>query len=100
LDEYFTASIKVPDSLPQDVQSYLLRTVLTFEGVGNAIVTQAPHPIGESKTVSVFLDIDVFRVVDLAPDDDQVWSIFVSLREVKNRIFKAYLTPKAMEMFR
>jgi uncharacterized protein (TIGR04255 family) len=50
--------------------------------------------------VSVVLDIDVFRAIDVPSSEDEIWSLMEHLRTIKNQLFEASITDKARELFR
>lgn len=51
-------------------------------------------------SITVLLDIDVFKAVSLDPSDSQgLWQQLDDLRDQKNRMFFAHVTEKAVEMF-
>ena len=103
-DEYLSCPPRVPDGLPQAVSGFLSRVIVPDEeNKCTSIITQALE--GQSVTddggsVTVLLDIDVFRVAVFAPEcEAAAWSGLDELRHQKNRMFFAHLTEKAMEMF-
>jgi len=50
-------------------------------------------------SVSVVLDIDIFRIVDLPTDENDIWGYFEQLHIRKNEVFEACITDKARELF-
>jgi len=50
--------------------------------------------------VTILLDIDVFRTAELPVDDEEIWKVMEQLREEKNQVFEASITPRARELFK
>ena len=92
---------EVAAGIPQSIAEYAMRIVLPHPSGAIAIVNQSslkPDPAG--KSFPILFDIDVFRVVELRPDTDEIWSQLQELRVYKNRIFFNSLTPKMLEGYR
>lgn len=99
-DNYLTAGPRIPSELPQLWSGFLYRVVIPFTAdEASAIVTQAMEPPLES-SVPIVLDIDVFLERVLAPDSTEIWAKLDKLRDIKNRIFFASVTEKALEPHR
>lgn len=102
---YLTCPPKIPEGLPQGVISFLSRVVIPDEANGSvSVVTQAlegpPNEGSGASTITVVLDIDVFRQTRLdSLRTEDVWSCLATLREQKNRMFFAHLTEKTVEMY-
>lgn len=103
--EYFTCPPRVPEALPQGISGFLHRVIVPDESNNCvSIVTQAlegpPSITGGSASVTILLDIDVFRMVNLQGDRfEEIWAGLDILREQKNRMFFEHLTEKTVEMF-
>ena len=65
-----------------------------------AIITQAMEPVQEGARLPLIFDIDVFRLGSFAVATDEIWTMFESLRNLKNEIFFKSITPKAEELFK
>jgi len=99
-DAYLTAGPRIPPELPQTFNNFLHRILIPFTPErANAIVTQALEAPLESG-VPIVLDIDAFFSCTLAPDSPEIWTQLDRLREIKNRIFFASVTEKALEAYR
>jgi uncharacterized protein (TIGR04255 family) len=102
-DEYLTCPPQVPEDLPQEVSGFLTRVIVP--DVKNrcvSVVTQALEQsfIDETGTVTVLLDIDVFRQCSIPSSGEaEVWAGLDELRDQKNRVFFAHITEKSVEMF-
>ena len=100
-DDYFTATPKVPDGLPQVLDHFFIRTQIPFaEQDATAVTVQTLANKQDPIKTAILLDIDVFRAVSLSPDDEGIWEIFGKLREIKNAIFRRSIRPKTEELFK
>ena len=101
--EYLAAAPQIPATLPQGLSAFVQRVVMVDAASGAvAIVTQAlEEPLAgtQPSAVTVFLDIDCFRVKQVAPDADTLWSTLDELRDFKNRIFFEHITERTAELF-
>jgi uncharacterized protein (TIGR04255 family) len=52
------------------------------------------------KVLPLVFDIDVFRLISLDPNSEEIWNIMGILRNFKNDIFFKSLTEKAKELFK
>lgn len=103
-DEFLTCPPRVPAELPQGLSGFLYRAIVPDDHANcTAIITQALEGVPASEnggSVTVLLDIDVFRQVSLGTDRvEQAWLGLDELRTQKNRVFFAHVTEKAVEMF-
>jgi uncharacterized protein (TIGR04255 family) len=102
--DYLTCPPKVPDALPQAINGFLTRVVIPDEAAnGVAIVTQALEgpPTGgvEGLSVTVILDIDVFRLNQIDARAEAIWASLDALRDLKNRMFFEHVTEKTVELY-
>lgn len=103
--EYLTCPPRVPETLPQGISGFLHRVIVP-DDFNNcvSIVTQAfegqPSMAGDGASITILLDVDVFRTVRLQSDRiEEIWTGLDALREQKNRMFFEHLTEKTVEMF-
>lgn len=100
LDDYFSSSPEIPETLPQNLKHFLFRvTIPTVDIEGTANITQTIIEPQKKGCITVVLDIDVFVDHDLPKEDEDIWKIFSKLRDNKNKIFEAYITKKTRELF-
>lgn len=96
LEEYFTAPPYIPDGAPTDaLVNFLMRTTSTHSEWDVSVhLTHASEDVSTDGAVTIVLDLDVFKVVQLRPMEDQavLESVFDQLRDVKNRMFFASIT--------
>jgi uncharacterized protein (TIGR04255 family) len=96
-EKTFLTNFVIGPSLPQSVAGYLLRVVIPFEDQNAiAIVTQSL----EGNGTDCLLDLDAFSEQPLGIAENEMWSQFDGLREVKNRLFFGSFTDAALERFK
>jgi uncharacterized protein (TIGR04255 family) len=101
LEDYFTAPPDVPDGVPDVFASFLQRYVLyPVDGVTASVTIATEKATTDEDLASILFDIDCYVQRDIqVDDDDEIRSIFLKLRAMKNRIFFRSLTPWALEEF-
>jgi uncharacterized protein (TIGR04255 family) len=103
--EYLSCPPLLPEGLPQALSGFLQRVIVPDDQVNCiSVVTQAlegqPTFDDEGGSVTVLLDIDVFRTTRIGHAClDDAWKGLDELRQQKNRMFFAHLTEKTVEMF-
>jgi uncharacterized protein (TIGR04255 family) len=102
--EFLTSPPDIPPSLPQAVSAFLQRVVIPdSEKKCTSIVTQVLEEPNQQEMnhVTVILDIDVFRTVQIqANDSEQIWKALDELRIQKNRMFFGHITDKMVELIK
>jgi uncharacterized protein (TIGR04255 family) len=99
-DEYLSAGPRIPKDLPQLLTGFLQRIMVPFTDVGAyAIITQTLEAPTESSFPAI-LDIETVGQWFLEGADPEIWNKLGQLRIIKNRIFFASLTEKALEPYR
>lgn len=97
--DYLTAAPVVPTELPQSVDSFLSRIVITEPKIdAAAIITQVFEQIVDPKLMPLFLDIDVSKQKE-SFDEEEIWSTFEKMRVFKNAIFFSSITDRMKELF-
>lgn len=66
------------------------------ESVINQTIIPSPRP----EAISVVLDIDVYKLVGMPFENDQLWEIFEQLRDAKNKVFEACITNETRKLFK
>jgi uncharacterized protein (TIGR04255 family) len=100
LGEYLESPPKVASPIPQVVREFLTRLVVRDERRNaSAVIVQLLEPQMDPNSISLLLDIDAFREVSLAPDEQTLTEIFGELRRLKNDIFFASITDKTAEIY-
>lgn len=102
VENYFKIHLPIPEEIPKTFSNFLSRiTVFDEETKNEATVTFLMDAIKDTPQGRVILDIDAHRSGPFSPTDlEELWQIFESLREMKNRIFFGYITEKTVEAFR
>jgi uncharacterized protein (TIGR04255 family) len=99
--EYVRTTPEIAPGLPQGMSEFFMRLVLPKQELDAvAIITQTMEPVKEGARLPLLFDIDVFRAGSFAVATDEIWTIFESLRDLKNEIFFNSITPKAEELFK
>lgn len=100
-DDYLIAGPTVPTGLPDTVGLFVSRIVVPEAETGADIaisqILEAIDP--QLRSVSLLIDIDVYKEVDFAPDAEETWTLLAKMRELKNRAFFGSLTSRALELF-
>jgi uncharacterized protein (TIGR04255 family) len=81
---YLTAPPAIPPSAPQDVTSFLFRSVLFDAKTGiTTNFTQVVEGHPEGTNLPFILDVDAYIMKSMNPDSAELTSGFVTLREMK-----------------
>jgi uncharacterized protein (TIGR04255 family) len=98
---YFTVPpVALPQGLPPLINALLYRVILSEPATGIVTnITQVLDP-PEAGHAPFILDIDAYIARSMDSDSPDIRSHFFALREMKNRVFFASLTPTAIDMFR
>lgn len=100
LSHYLTATPAVPEDAPQTVSGFLTRVVVSDLEQGISVnITQSLEKSIESGSGTVILDIDVYKVADLAVDDKRLNSTFEKLHTVKNATFFSSITEATARLY-
>jgi len=98
--DYLTSAPSLPEGFPQLTSAFLTRVVLhEREHELAATITQSLEGQASPDSVCVLLDIDAYKVATYGTNDATVWESFNLLRKLKNRIFFASITEKALYLF-
>ncbi len=96
LKDFLRTFPELSPGLPQVLLGYFMQLVIPQNDIkGSAVINQTIVPPSEPHTTSVLLDIEVFCEKELPANEDDIWTLFEQLRNSKNTIFKACLTPRA-----
>jgi uncharacterized protein (TIGR04255 family) len=100
LDEFFQAPPKLPDKLPQHLSNYLIRYQIPDPDTGATILlTQSMDEVAENRKQFI-VDIDAFKDAEFLVKTQEWWQLLGQLRDIKNRVFFASLTPLTLERFK
>ncbi len=101
LKDYFHTSPEVAPGLPQTMAGFFMQIVLPLEDVKATvnIVETIVEPL-QPGNVSVVLDLDFFRTVELPGTEEELWALFEILRAKKNVVFDTCITEKTKKLIR
>jgi uncharacterized protein (TIGR04255 family) len=101
LSEYLAAPPALASPSPQRLRQFLCRIVVDdSRRNSSAVVVQASEPVIGEEAIALLIDIDAFKEnLSVAPNDPSLPEMFEQLRDLKNEIFFASLTEKAVEMY-
>jgi uncharacterized protein (TIGR04255 family) len=99
---YLTKPPDLPDGVPPHLTSLFYRVVVRDLETGiSANITQLVEgQLDQGGKAPFILDIDAYIRKTIDPNSADFYTLFAPLREMKNRIFFATLTPTAIEMFK
>jgi uncharacterized protein (TIGR04255 family) len=99
--DYFTTLPQVAPSLPQNLAGLFMRLVLPYEAGVAVIFTQTVEDASITEEIlPLIVDVDANSQVDLPATDENLWTKFERLRELKNAVFFESVTEKALALFR
>jgi len=98
--EYLEAPPKVPNNLPQNISSFL--TKVTIHDLERGIAANLIQAFEKSEAYPniIILDIDVYKQKEFDINNEEIWSVFEQLHEMKNQIFFNSITEKTVELFK
>jgi uncharacterized protein (TIGR04255 family) len=98
--EYLSSYPVVPPELPKQIATFLTRIVIPESDFSaDAAITQALEKPTDPNSVTIILDIDVYRVRQYEIDDEAIKLEFEELRKLKNIIFFSSITEKTAGLF-
>jgi len=100
--EYILTVPEIAKGLPQGLVECLMRLCIpNLDIAAHAMVTVSFKPRKENLAIlPIIFDIDVFKMVDFNPENEEIWETMKLLRDFKNDIFLKSLTKKTKDMFR
>ncbi len=109
IEDYVSMFVNVPDGMPQIVEQYSMSIQLSNANEANqltaprASVSQSLTAPTSDATVSMMVTIRAFEPIISENDrisDEEVWTRFDGLREMKNNIFEGLITDRIREAIR
>jgi len=98
--DYLRTAPHLSPDLPQGLSGYFMQLMLPLPDIkGDGIIIQTIIEPSRPDVVSVVLDIDVFRTLELPQGDSELWELLEQLRHEKNRVFEACITDEARRLF-
>ena len=99
LEDYFLTYPEISAELPQHMRGFFLRTQLFFDDIKSALtLSQAQVAPAKPKSISIVLDIDLFRESDVPQEDNELWAFLEVLHTYKNSVFEGCITDKTREL--
>jgi uncharacterized protein (TIGR04255 family) len=100
LKDYFRTSPEIAPEVQQSLSGFFMRLQIPQTDIkGEVLFTQTIVPPQREGSVSVVLDIDLFRTLDIPKDDEDLWGLFEILHDRKNEVFEASITDRTRELF-
>lgn len=100
IEDYLTFYPKIPQFSNAPMSHYLIQfTKPTSFHLWSTTITSTVQPPPLVNTLSLLLDIDVFRTEDIPLNDDNLWLMLNEARNLKNEIFQHCITSKAEALF-
>jgi uncharacterized protein (TIGR04255 family) len=98
--DYLRTLPEISRDMPQGLAGYFMQLNLPMDDIDStAVINETITEPARPGVVSIVLDIDIFRSVDVPSDEDEIWAFMDQLRTAKNQTFEASITDKARELF-
>ncbi len=98
LKKYLRIFPELTPELPQKEMSNFFMQLLVPQEDCQLIISEAIVPPTNPDTLSVILDLDLFREQIWKSDDDKIWQYLEKLRQLKNAIFEASITDETRRL--
>jgi uncharacterized protein (TIGR04255 family) len=100
LKDYLRTLPEVSPDLPQALSACFMQLQIPQDDLKSMLIlNEAIIPPPRPEVVSVLLDIDLFRDVDVPSDEEALWALFEDLHVRKNDVFEASITDRTRELF-
>lgn len=97
--DYLRTVPEVSPDLPQGLSSYFMQLQIPQEDLRSLLIlNQAIIPPPSPDVVSVLLDIDLFRDIDLPNDYSALWDVLEQLHTRTDQVFEACITDRTREL--
>jgi uncharacterized protein (TIGR04255 family) len=99
--DYLRTVPEVSSDLPQGLSGLLMQLAIPQEDIGALLLlNEALLPSPDPDTVSILLDIDLFRELETSIDEEELWRTLDQFRVRKNYVFEACITERTKELIR
>lgn len=99
--DYLRTVPEVSPDLPQGLSGLLMQLAIPQEDIGALLLlNEALLPSPDPDTVSILLDIDLFRELETSIDEEELWRTLDQFRVRKNDVFEACITEQTRELIR
>jgi uncharacterized protein (TIGR04255 family) len=97
--DYLRTVPEVSPDLPQGLSGYFMQLQIPQEDMSAMLIlNQALIPPPTPEVVSVLLDIDLFREIDLPDDYSALWDVLEQLHTRTDQVFEACITDRTREL--
>ncbi len=97
--DYLRTVPEVSSDLPQGLSGYFMQLQIPQEDLrSQLILNQAIIPPPSPDVVSILLDIELVRDIDLPDDDSALWYILEQLHTCIDQVFEACITDRTREL--
>ena len=97
--DYLRTVPEVSPELPQGLSGYFMQLQIPQEDLSSLLIlNQAVIPAPMPDVVSVLLDIDLFREIDLPDDYSALWDVLEQLHTRTDQVFEACITDRTREL--
>jgi uncharacterized protein (TIGR04255 family) len=102
LEDYFNLGYKIPNNIQQDTVAFLLQLALPQQDIEGVVcnLNFVQTPSEKPDTVSLVLDLDLYKSGEFDPSSDDVLGLISKMRTRKNEIFESCITDKTRELFK
>lgn len=101
LKDYLRTGPEVSPALTQHLSGFFVQLQLPQDDLkALLVINQTPVPPPDPEQVSILLDIELAREVELLNDEEFLWGYLEQLRLRKNKVFDGCLTDKMKELIR
>jgi uncharacterized protein (TIGR04255 family) len=98
--DYFRTGPEISPNLEQRVEACFVQIQIPQDDLKAKLsITQTLVPPSTPETVSVLLDIDLFRTEALPSTEEDMWTLLGKFRTRKNQAFEACLTKETRKLF-
>ncbi len=98
--KYLRTVPEISPDLPQELSNFFLQAQIPQVDLeATLVINMTIAPPATDTVVSIILDLDLFRTVNLPQTEDEIWKYFELLRLRKNKAFEACITEAMRERF-
>ncbi len=102
LAKYVTLLPTIPDNLTSTgaLSGLFMQLKMPMRDGANLILNEAIVESNSPDTAAILLDTDIYRDTDVPQDEAGIWEYFSTLRDLKNEVFEACITPTTRELIK
>ena len=99
--DWFNTAVSIPDSYGVPASNFAFKLTFPVNSVaGWCSLMCSPVATKETETLSIFLDIHVYKKLSTPVLPSEAWDLFDKLREAKNHFFESTITDKTRGLFK